>query len=43
VNAPAKKEERELSRFRLVEWIVPPVVIPLFLLVLAIAAVALHG
>jgi hypothetical protein len=31
-----------LSRFRLVEWIVPPIIIPLFLL-LVIAVVALHG
>jgi hypothetical protein len=32
-----------MSRFRLADWIVPPVIIPLFLLVLAIAVVALNG
>ena len=41
--APAKKGERLLSRFRLIEWIVPPVVIPLALLLLVIATAALRG
>lgn len=34
---------RLLSRFRLSDWIVPPVVVPLLLLLFAIAAVFLHG
>jgi hypothetical protein len=29
--------------FRLVEWIVPPIIVPLFLLLLVIAVVALRG
>jgi hypothetical protein len=30
-------EERLLSRFRLADWIVPPLIVPLLLLVLAAA------
>jgi hypothetical protein len=32
-----------LSQFRLADWIVPPVVVPLFLLTLVAAAALLHG
>jgi hypothetical protein len=35
-------EERQLSRFRLADWIVPPVIVPLFLLLLVLAAAILH-
>jgi hypothetical protein len=31
-------QERLLSRFRLADWIVPPLVVPLFLLLLVLAA-----
>lgn len=32
-----------MSRFRLADWIVPPVMVPLFLLLLVAAAALLHG
>lgn len=32
-----------MSRFRLADWIVPPVIVPLFLLLLVLAAAVLHG
>jgi len=32
-----------LSRHRLIDWIVPPVVVPLFLLLLVFAVVAWRG
>jgi hypothetical protein len=32
-----------LSGFRLVDWIVPPVIVPLFLLLLVFAGTFLHG
>jgi hypothetical protein len=32
-----------LSGFRLVDWIVPPVIVPLFLLLLVSAGALLHG
>lgn len=32
-----------MSRFRLADWIVPPVIVPLFLLLLVSAAAILHG
>jgi len=35
-------EARELSQFRLDDWIVPPVIVPLFLLLLVLAAAVLH-
>jgi len=41
--APVRKGECPLFRFRLIEWIVPPVVVPLALLLLVIAAASLHG
>lgn len=42
-RAPAAKSRSLLLRqFRLVEWIVPPIVVPLLLVILVIAAAALH-
>jgi hypothetical protein len=35
-------EECLLSQFRLVDWIVPPVIVPLFLLLLVLAASVLR-
>lgn len=32
-----------MSRFRASEWIVPPVIVPLFLLLLVFAAALLNG
>jgi len=32
-----------MSRFRLADWIVPPVIVPLFLLILITAAALLRG
>jgi len=32
-----------MPRFRLADWIVPPVIVPLFLLLLVAAADLLHG
>lgn len=32
-----------MSRFRLADWIVPPVIVPLFLLLLVFAAAIVHG
>jgi hypothetical protein len=32
-----------LSQFHLRDWFVPPVIVPLFLLLLAFAAAVLHG
>jgi hypothetical protein len=32
-----------LSQFRLADWIVPPVIVPLFLLLLVIGAALLNG
>jgi hypothetical protein len=32
-----------MSRFRASEWIVPPVIVPLFVLLLVCAAAMLHG
>jgi hypothetical protein len=32
-----------MSRFRASEWIVPPVIVPLFLLLLVCVAAALNG
>lgn len=32
-----------MSRFRASEWIVPPVIVPLFLLLLVFAAAVLNG
>jgi hypothetical protein len=42
---PPKREEREVSRVRLVDWIVPPVIVPLLrlLLLLVVGVAALHG
>jgi len=37
------KEESGLSQFRLADWIVPPVIVPLFLLLLVLAVALLHG
>jgi hypothetical protein len=42
-GAPAGKEESGLSQFRLADWIVPPVIVPLFLLLLVLAAAVLRG
>jgi hypothetical protein len=36
-------QERSMSRFRASEWIVPPVIVPLFLLLLVCAAAILNG
>lgn len=43
MGAPAKKEESGLSQFRLADWIVPPVIVPLLLLLLVLAAAILNG
>ena len=32
-----------MPRFRLADWIVPPVIVPLFLLLLVAGAAFLHG
>jgi hypothetical protein len=32
-----------MPRFRLADWIVPPVIVPLFLLLLVAAVAVLHG
>ncbi|MGX1318686.1 hypothetical protein AB7M17_002139 [Bradyrhizobium sp. USDA 377] len=32
-----------MSNFRLSEWVVPPVIVPLFLLLLVCAAAIFHG
>jgi hypothetical protein len=32
-----------MSRFRLTDWIVPPIVVPVFLGLLILAAAVLHG
>ena len=32
-----------MPRFRLADWIVPPVMVPLFLVLLIVAAALLHG
>jgi hypothetical protein len=32
-----------LRQFRLAEWIVPPIVVPLFLVILVIAAAIFHA
>jgi hypothetical protein len=32
-----------MSPFRLADWFVPPVIVPLFLLLLVFAAAVLHG
>jgi hypothetical protein len=32
-----------MSRFRLTDWIVPPVIVPLFLGLLIVAVALLHG
>lgn len=32
-----------MPRFRLADWIVPPLMVPLFLLLLVAAAALLHG
>ena len=32
-----------MPRFRLADWVVPPVIVPLFLLLLVEAAALLHG
>ena len=32
-----------MSRFRLADWIVPPVIVPAFLALLVLAAAVLHG
>jgi hypothetical protein len=32
-----------MSRFRLTDWIVPPVIVPAFLALLVLAAAVLHG
>lgn len=32
-----------MSRFRLTDWIVPPIVVPVFLGLLIVAAAVLHG
>lgn len=32
-----------MSRFRLIDWIVPPVIVPLFLGLLIVAVAVLHG
>jgi hypothetical protein len=36
-------EERAVSQNRLTDWIVPPVIVPLFLLLLVLAAVIWRG
>jgi hypothetical protein len=38
-----KMQERMISRFRLTDWIVPPVIVPMFLLLLVLAAALLRG
>jgi hypothetical protein len=40
---PPTEREGALSRFRLADWIVPPVVIPLFLLLFILVVVFLNG
>jgi len=32
-----------MPRFHLADWIVPPVIVPLFLMLLVLAAAVLHG
>jgi hypothetical protein len=32
-----------MSQFRLTDWIVPPIVVPIFLLLLILASAVLHG
>ena len=36
-------QEHAMPRFRASEWIVPPIIVPLFLLLLVCAAALLHG
>jgi hypothetical protein len=36
-------QEHAMPRFRASEWIVPPVIVPLFLLLLVAAAALFHG
>jgi len=43
MGAAVKKEESGLSQFRLADWIVPPVIVPLFLLLWVLAVAILHG
>ncbi len=40
---PPKEQEHVLPRFRLADWFVPPLLVPLFLLVLILVAAVLHG
>jgi hypothetical protein len=40
---PPKEQEHALSQFRLADWFVPPLVVPLFLLILILVAALLHG
>jgi hypothetical protein len=37
-----KQQEGALSQFRLADWIIPPVIVPLFLLLLILAVALLH-
>jgi hypothetical protein len=40
---PPNSEELVVSRFRVADWIVPPVIIPLFLLLLVLAVAVMNG
>jgi hypothetical protein len=40
---PPKAQEYALSRFRPADWFVPPLIVPVFLLVLILVAAVLHG
>ncbi|MFB9269595.1 hypothetical protein ACFFWD_41875, partial [Bradyrhizobium erythrophlei] len=43
-RAPAaKQQEHSLRRSRLADWIVPPVIVPLLLLILVLAAAIFHA
>ncbi len=40
---PPKREERAVCRQALTDWIVPPVILPLFLLLLIVAVAVWRG
>jgi hypothetical protein len=40
---PPNKQGVRVSQFRLTDWIVPPIVVPIFLLLLILASTVLHG
>jgi hypothetical protein len=42
-NAPAEETGARVSRHQLTDWIVPPVIVPLFLLLLIVAVAAWRG